>query len=68
MFNSSEETEPEKTKMYRVIKKNKGSEEVEIVASDRAGAPLTKEQADRIAERCTLAETDDQVTYEVEQF
>lgn len=54
--------------MYRVISKNRATGQTEIIASDRRGEPLTKEQADKIAERFTQAETNQDIIYEVEQF
>ena len=52
--------------MYRVVMVTGTTRE--IVLSDRRGAPLTKEEADRAAVRFTATETDRTVSYEVEPF
>lgn len=51
--------------MFQVIRKNTETASTEIVASERRGAPLTREQAENLASRFAAAESRREIVYAV---
>lgn len=59
---SADETQGE-CEMYQVISKNRANNETAVVKTNK---PLTRDQADNLAVRCTMAESNPKVIYTVE--
>lgn len=62
-FNSSADETKGECQMYQVISKNRANNETAIVKTDKA---LTQDQAEKLAIRCTMAESNPRVIYNVE--